>query len=97
MKTVTKADIIESVAKAGGFERSKAARAVEGLLETIKATLATGENLLVSGFGKFEVKSKKPRRGRNPVTGEPIILPARKVLLFVCSAKLRERINSRSA
>lgn len=68
-------------------------KAVESLLEIIKATLKSGENVLVSGFGKFIVKGKKTRKGRDPGTGEDPILPARRVITFKCSGKLREKVN----
>ena len=59
----------------------------------MKATLASGEDVLISGFGKFNVKDKKERRGRNPATDEDIILPPRKVVRFKCSGKLRDKVN----
>jgi integration host factor subunit alpha len=65
------------------------------MLELIKSTLASGEDVLVSGFGKFCVKKKSERRGRNPATGEDMMLPPRRVVTFQCSGKLREKINSR--
>ena len=63
------------------------------LLEIIKQVLESGEDVLVSGFGKFQVKYKRKRRGRNPVTNEDLILPPRRVVTFKCSGKLRDRIN----
>jgi integration host factor subunit alpha len=66
---------------------------VETLLEIIKSTLASGEDVLMSGFGKFCVKEKRERRARNPVTGEDIMLAPRRVVRFRCSGKLRERVN----
>ncbi|MBC8430379.1 MAG: integration host factor subunit alpha [Desulfobacterales bacterium] len=59
----------------------------------ISNTLASGEDILISGFGKFSVKDKKERRGRNPATGSDMMLKARKVVTFKCSGKLRDRIN----
>jgi integration host factor subunit alpha len=67
---------------------------VEILLELIKAKLASGEDVLISGFGKFCVKKKKERRGRNPATGDTMMLTPRKVVIFKCSGKLRKKINS---
>lgn len=61
---------------------------------TIKTSLGSGEDVLFSGFGKFKVKDKGPRRGRNPGTGEDMMLDARRVVTFKCSGKLRERINN---
>lgn len=91
---LTKADIIEKLTEQTGFTKKKSVETLESLLEIIKNTLETGEDVLVSGFGKFCVKSKKERRGRNPATGSDLMLKARKVVTFKCSGKLREKINS---
>ena len=90
-----KADIIEEIRKRNGFTIKKSAETVETLLEIIKSTLASGEDVLVTGFGKFCVKEKKERKGRNPETGEPMMLRPRKVVTFKCSGKLRHLINRR--
>ena len=92
--TFTKAHLINAVAETNGFPRNKASETVESLLEIIKSTLASGEDVLVSGFGKFCVKRKAERRGRNPATGGDMMLVARKVVTFNCSGKLRDKINS---
>jgi len=92
-KTLTKAHLIDAIAEANGFPRRKASETVETLLEIIKRTLASGEDILISGFGKFCVKDKKERRGRNPATGGDMMLATRKVVTFKCSGKLRDRIN----
>ncbi|HYX05140.1 MAG TPA: integration host factor subunit alpha [Bacteroidales bacterium] len=91
--TLTKIQIVESVQKQTGFPKNRASEIVETLLEIIKRTLASGEDVLVSGFGKFSVNAKKERKGRNPSTGEDMMLAPRKVVTFKCSGKLRERIN----
>lgn len=91
--TLTKAQLIDAIVEANGFPRKKASDTTETLLEIIKATLESGEDVLVSGFGKFCVKQKTERRGRNPATGGDMMLTARKVVTFKCSGKLRERIN----
>ena len=91
--TLTKAQIIEDVAEANGFTRIKSVETTEIMLELIKSTLASGEDVLVSGFGKFCVKKKKKRRGRNPATGTEMMLKPRKVVTFQCSGKLREGLN----
>ena len=91
--TLTKIQIVESVQKQTGFPKNRASEIVETLLEIIKRTLASGEDVLVSGFGKFSVNAKKERKGRNPATGEDMMLAPRKVVTFKCSGKLRERIN----
>ena len=93
--TLTKAQIIEDIAEANGFTRIKSVETTEIMLELIKSTLASGEDVLVSGFGKFCVKKKSERRGRNPATGEDLMLAPRRVVTFKCSGKLRERINNR--
>ncbi len=91
--TLTKADIIAAIQTENGYSLQESADTVETLIEIIKRSLETGEDVLVSGFGKFCVKDKRERRGRNPATDEDMILPARKVVTFKCSGKLRDRIN----
>ena len=91
--TLTKARLIDAIAEANGFPRKKSSQTVETLLEIIKSTLESDEDVLVSGFVKFCVKQKAERRGRNPATGGDMTLAARKVVTFKCSGKLRERIN----
>ena len=90
---LTKAQIIEEVRTRNGFTLKKSTKTVEALLEIMKQTLASGEDVLISGFGKFCVKDKKERRGRNPATGEDLILAPRRVVTFRCSGKLKEKIN----
>jgi integration host factor subunit alpha len=90
---LTKADIIESVHQQLGFPKKKSEEVVEQLIETIKSTLASGEDVLVSGFGKFCVIEKKERRGRNPATGDSMMLRPRRVVTFKCSGKLRKRVS----
>ena len=91
--TTTKSDLIQAVAEANGFPLNRAVEIIEILLELIKAKLAAGEDVLISGFGKFCVKSKRERRGRNPATGEDMMLEARRVVTFKCSGQLRDIIN----
>ena len=91
--TLTKVQIIEMIAEQNGFAKNKSIEIVENLIEIIKRTLVSGEDVLVSGFGKFCVKSKGQRRGRNPATGSDLMLSARKVVTFKCSGKLREKVN----
>jgi len=91
---LTKNDIVTSV-HALGFTKKKSVEIIEALLEIIKSTLEKGEDVLLSGFGKFCVKQKKKRRGRNPATGDDLILEKRKVVTFKCSGKLRDKINGK--
>jgi integration host factor subunit alpha len=91
--TLTKANIIDAIAEANGFPRNKASETVETLLEIIKGTLVSGEDVLISNFGKFCVNHKKERRGRNPATGEDMMLAPRKIVRFKCSGDLRDKIN----
>jgi integration host factor subunit alpha len=90
--TFTKADIVESIQSQTGFTKNKSFEVVETLLETIKKSLESGEDVLISGFGRFCVKEKNERRGRNPATGEAMMLKPRKVVTFKCSGKLRHKI-----
>jgi len=76
-----------------GMDRQESRQVVERLLKIMKDTLSQGEDLLISGFGKFSVRQKNARRGRNPQTKEGIILAARKVVGFKTSGILRKRIN----
>ncbi|MFO7861878.1 MAG: integration host factor subunit alpha [Desulfosalsimonas sp.] len=89
---LTKNKIVERVNDLG-FTKKKSVDIVESLLEIIKRSLEKDEDVLVSGFGKFCIKRKERRRGRNPATGEDLLLNPRKVVTFKCSGKLRERIN----
>ena len=91
--TLTKAQIIEEISDKDRFTKKKSIEIVEMLLDIIKNTLESGEDVLISGFGKFCVKEKQARRGRNPATGEDMMLDERKVVTFKCSAKLRDMIN----
>ena len=91
--TLTKAEIIETIQNQIGLPKAQSVAMVEKLLEVMKATLASGEDVRISGFGKFCVNHKKERKGRNPATGEDLILEPRKVVTFKCSGKLRDRIN----
>ena len=90
---LTKVDIVESIKEQFGFTKNQSFETIETLLEIMKKTLESGEDILVSGFGKFCVKEKAERRGRNPATGGDMMLAPRKVVTFNCSGKLRERVN----
>ena len=91
--TLTKAAIVETVAEQIGYTKNQSSDMIETLLEIIKRTLESGEDVLVSGFGKFCVKEKQERRGRNPSTGKDMMLEPRKVVTFRCSRQLRDKIN----
>jgi integration host factor subunit alpha len=92
---LTKKDIAEKIQNELGFLRQQSVEIVETLLELIKSNLGSGDDVLVSGFGKFCVKEKNERKGRNPATGEEAILPAIRVVTFKCSGYLRERVNGK--
>ncbi len=91
---LTKAAVVEVVYKELGLPKNQCTELVETLLEIIKKTLENGEDVLISGFGKFCIREKTERRGRNPATGEDLILDKRRVVTFKCSHLLRDRINS---
>jgi integration host factor subunit alpha len=91
--SLTKADIVKSVAKQNGYTINQSSEAVEIILEIIKSSLESGDDVLISGFGKFCVKEKKERMGRNPATGEVMMMTARKVVSFNCAQHLRDKIN----
>ena len=94
-RTLTKSDIISAILNENGYSFKRSTDIVETLLEIIKRKLESGEDVLISGFGKFQVKEKKERRGRNPATGEDLMLKPRRVVTFKCSATLRDRINGK--
>jgi integration host factor subunit alpha len=90
---LTKHDIVQQMQDQIGFQKNKSIDITETLLELIKSSLEAGDDVLVSGFGKFCVNEKRARKGRNPSTGEDLMLPDRRVVTFKCSGKLREKIN----
>ena len=91
--TLTKAHIVEAVTEQSGLPKNKSAEIVEIILNHIKKSLESGEDVLISGFGKFCVKDKKLRRGRNPATGDDLMLAPRRVVTFKVSGNLRRKIN----
>ena len=93
--TLTKVDIIETIQSKNDLTGKQSTNLVEKIIEIMKDTLASGDDVLISGFGKLCVRHKAERKGRNPSTGEDQMLPARKVVTFKCSGKLRERVNGR--
>jgi len=91
--TLTKAKLVERIFKSHDLTQERSLQAAEAFLRITKACLENGEDLLLSGFGKFKVRMKKSRRGRNPQTGDEMILDARTVVTFHSSGSLREKIN----
>jgi len=91
--TLTKANLIRALYNQLDLPKTKATQVVESFIEVIKETLENGENVLITGFGKFYVKEKRERKGRNPQTGKDLMLGERKVVTFKCSGVLRNRIN----
>jgi len=90
---LTKQDIVEQIQAGLGFPWNESKDITEALLEIIKSNLESGDDVLVSGFGKFCVKDKRARKGRNPATGENLMLEPRRVVTFKCSGKLRDKVN----
>ncbi len=93
--TLTKDNLIQTLYDQAGFSKQKARTTVETVFEMVKKALESGEDVLISGVGKFSVKKKAPRKGRNPATGEALPLDARTVVTFRCSPVMRERVNGR--
>ncbi|MCF8044481.1 MAG: integration host factor subunit alpha [Desulfarculaceae bacterium] len=94
--TLTKTNITETIEQELDLSRSDAYNIMEEFLEIIKETIENGEDLMISGFGKFCVNEKKARKGRNPATNEEMILPPRRVVTFKCSGKLRDLVNNKN-
>jgi integration host factor subunit alpha len=92
--TLTKADIAKKIGDDCGFMKNEAAEVLEKLLDIMKKRLITGEDVLISGFGKWTVKSKHARRGRNPQSGEELILDARRVITWKYSPVLKAGVNN---
>ena len=90
---LTKTTIIEKIAEKNNQTPSEAKATIGHLLEIIKSTLASGEDIMISGFGKFQINEKAPRKGRNPATGREMMLDKRRVVTFKCAGKLRNKIN----
>lgn len=91
---MTKADIVQAVyTKLGGFSKKEAADLVDQVFDSMKETLGRGEKIKISGFGNFVLRDKRQRQGRNPQTGEPITITARRVLNFKASQLLKQFLN----
>ena len=93
--TLTKDDLIQTIFNQSDFSKHKAREVIETVFELMKKTLESGEDVLISRFGKLIVKQKGARRGRNPATGQDLPLDARTVVKFSCSGVLRDRINGK--
>lgn len=92
---ITKADIVQTLyAELGGFSKKEAADLVDLVFETMKETLGRGEKIKISGFGNFILRDKRPRQGRNPQTGTPIVITERRVLSFKASQLLKQTLNT---
>jgi integration host factor subunit alpha len=91
----TKLSLIEAVMAQTGFTKKRSTEIVATLLELMKRSLEAGDDIMVSGFGRFCVRAKHQRRGRNPATGQDMMLPPRKVVTFKSSGKLRKMLNGR--
>jgi integration host factor subunit alpha len=94
--TLTKADIAQKVANDCGFMKGEATELIETLLDIMKKRLIAGEDVMISGFGKWHVRSKRPRRGRNPQTGHELVLNARRVVTWKYSPVLKAMVNNQS-
>ena len=90
---LTKHRIAEQIQSELGFPKNQSVEITESLLDLIKSSLESGDDVMVSGFGKFCVKEKKERKGRNPATGEDLMLKPRRVVTFKCSSKLRDKVS----
>jgi len=93
--TLTKDHLVSSIGKRLGISKFESSRILESVLETVKNSLSNGEDVLISGFGKFIVREKASRRGRNPKTGQDLTLDPRRVITFKCSGVMRDRLNGK--
>jgi integration host factor subunit alpha len=91
--TLTKSHIVENLNNLCGHSKLKSIKLADAVLDIVKVTLESGEDVLISGFGKFSVADKRERRGRNPSTGNELMLDARRVISFKCSSALKDKIN----
>ncbi|OPL15150.1 MAG: hypothetical protein AVO39_01745 [delta proteobacterium MLS_D] len=93
---LTKAEIVKNLHFNSSYSLERCAELVESVFDIVKGELAGGEPVLISGFGKWSVRNKSPRRGRDPQTGEELVLDGRRVVTFKCARKLKEVLNSES-
>jgi len=92
---LTKENLKNTISDHLNIPKTQSSAIIESFLETIKSSLESGEDIMISGFGRFSVQNKKERKGRNPATGEDLMLEPRRVVTFSCSDKLRERMNGK--
>jgi len=90
---MTKADIVEIIQQKIGFGRKESTEIVEQVFGIMKETLESGEKIKISGFGNFNIRAKRPRKGRNPQTGEEMVISGRRVVTFKPSPVLRKALN----
>jgi len=90
---MTKADLVNDLYERLGYSKRECANIVDSLFDIIKEALSKGENVKISGFGNFVVREKKERKGRNPKTGEEILISGRRVLSFRLSQVFKEAMN----
>lgn len=93
--TLTKAHIAEAIIKKTEYTQRQSLQLVNSLFKIVRQALESGEDVLISGFGKFDVKEKRGRKGRNPQTGKPMMIAARRVVTFKWSSKLRDKIDEK--
>ena len=91
---LTKAELVRNLNTSTGFSKEKSVQIVESTFELMKNELEEGNDVLISGFGKWSIREKNPRRGRNPQTGNELTLDARRVVTFRCSRKLKDSMGS---
>lgn len=91
--SLSKPNLINAIHQNSGLSKTKSAEFLEEILEMIKKSLESGEDVLISGFGKFYLTNKNMRKGRNPATGEDLMLGARRIVAFKSSIKLKDRVN----
>lgn len=90
---LTKTDVVDAIQQRIGFSRKKSTDLIETFIEIMKRTIESGDDVLISGFGKFCVKEKNQRKGRNPATGQDMLLDPRRVVTFKCSSVLRDKVK----
>ncbi len=91
--TMTKADMVKIICEKMGFALKESMEIVEWVFEILKETLEGGEKIKISGFGNFNIRAKRPRKGRNPKTGEEVVISGRKVVTFKPSLVMRKALN----